>query len=277
MGNHSWPERPSQAILDQQMPLDRFSPEDRLNTLIFYLRTHRKADAATLWDHASLLGIPPGVVETFLNGDIHTLHAELQQAGGWPILASLLAYGGGLAADLDVLATAQAEYEEISLGEERRRMSITLKGLHQRGYRVGRRPRIPVEKVTDPKRVNTFPELVNALTLLRSSRGDIPYRDMAARSQERHPGWDPDEHEPRSHTGLRNVVREGATPKLPAVLAFVRGCGITDPQVGRSWAAAHARAAVHLELMHSRHPPRLEDTVEDWASRSPSGPNPSMA
>jgi hypothetical protein len=25
------------------MPLDRFSPEDRLNTLIFYLRTHRKA------------------------------------------------------------------------------------------------------------------------------------------------------------------------------------------------------------------------------------------
>ena len=96
------------------MPLDRFSPEDRLNTLIFYLRTHHKADAATLWDHASLLGIPPGVVETFLNGDIHTLHAELQQAGGWPILASLLAYGGGLAADLDVLATAQAEYEEIS-------------------------------------------------------------------------------------------------------------------------------------------------------------------
>ena len=259
------------------MPLDRFSPEDRLNTLILHLRAHCKADTATLWDHARLLGTPPGVVEAILNGDMHTLHAELQQAGGWPILASLLAYGDGLAADLDVLSTAQTEYEEISLGEERPRMSITSEKLYQRGYRVGRRPRTPVEKVTDPKGVNTFPELVNALTLLRSSRGETPYRDMAARSQERPPGWDPAEHESRSHTGLQNVIREGATPKLPAVLAFVRGCGITDPQVGRSWAAAHARAAVHLELTRSRRPPRLEDTVEDWASRSPSGPNPSMA
>src|SRR5699024_2406386 len=150
MGNHSWPERPTRAILDQQMPLDRFSPEDRLNTLILHLRTHCKADTATLWDHASLLGIPPGVVEAILNGDMHTLHAGLQRVGGWPSLACLLAYGGGLAADLDALATAQAEYEEISLGEERRRMSIPAQELHQRGYRVGRRPRVPVEKVTDP-------------------------------------------------------------------------------------------------------------------------------
>ena len=246
--------------------------------MIFYLRSLSKTDTATLWEHARLLGTPPGVVKAILNGEMHTLHAELEQSGGWPTLVSLLAYGGGLDADLDVLAVAQDEYEEVALGEQRLRMSVTTNDLYRRGYRVRQQTHISVEELTDPKNINTFPELVRALKLLRLSQGKKAYRKMAKKSHKLLPGWDPAEHESRSHTGLRHVIRADATPKLPAVLAFIRGCGITNPRVGREWAAAHARATVHLELTRSRPPTHPKNTVdEDWSSRSPSGPNPSMA
>lgn len=277
MGDDSWSTRPVRALLDQQMPLGRCSAEDRLNTLILLLRDRSATTPADLRDHGRLLGTPPGAIEAILNGDMHTLNTVLCDSGGWPMLASLLAYGPGLGADLDTLALAQAEYEEIALGDERVRPALAPVDLHRRGYRAARRTRTPVEEVTDPKQVNTFSELVQALTILRAARGDPPFRDMASRSEKPLPGWNPDEHESRSHTGMRAVIKEGAAPRLTAVLAFVRGCGITDPQMGRAWAAAHARAAVHEELTRSRKPPpSLEDTVEEWASRSPTGPNPSL-
>lgn len=260
-------------MLDQQMPPDRYSPEDRLNALLFHLRARIRADQAALRKHARLLGTPQGAIEALIRGDMHTLYAELDGEGGWPVLASLVAFGGGLDAGLDVLAAVKSEYEVIALGEQRPHLPTTAEELHRRGYRVRRRSRTPVEEVTDPKQVNTFPQLVQALRLLRSSRGDPPYREMAARSVHRLPGWNPELHEPRSHSGMQNAVKEDARPRLAAVLAFVRGCGVTDPQVGRAWEAAHARAAVHEELKHlPRYPPRLRDTVEEWAARTPTGP-----
>ncbi|MFC9941363.1 hypothetical protein [Nocardiopsis alba] len=274
-------------MLDQQMPLSDYSPEDRLNALILALRARSRADPATLWAQARLLGTPPDAMEALMNGDMRNLHAALAASAppgatdaGWSMLASLLAYGDGFNADLDELATAQAEYEEIALGEKRPRLSTTASSLNDRGYRFGvRRPQTPVAEVTDPGRVNTYPELVQALLFLRTCRGTPSYREMAALSVRHLSEWDAfGAHQSRSHTGMQRVTKS-KKPRAPAVLAFVRGCGVTSPQAGRAWADACARAAVHDELERMpRRPPRLEDTWQAWIERpSTTGPNPSMA
>src|SRR5690606_4173370 len=171
------------AVLDAMYSLAEYSAEDRLRALLFGLRAGIAASTTQLWQAARELGAPATVAQAFVDSDIPGLHAALVQAGhGWPMLASLLAYG--LDADVEVLAAAQLEYEEIALDSSQRNLlPITPVALSRRGYRLADAATVAdPSRHTDPRHISTEEELLQALRCLRASAGNPTWRDMGKRS-----------------------------------------------------------------------------------------------
>lgn len=192
---------------------------------------------------------PMNIAHSLLNGRMHALRAEKDRERGWALLKVLIHSGSyrNVQQQLDLITAAENEYRRL----HDQRTPIGVQDLDERGYRVtGLRAAPSVEEATDPTKVNSFPELVDALKALRSSRGSPPWRDMSARSKLRIK----DEavqsrfvHQPRSHSALQRTVRPGNRPSLASVLAFVRACGPVTAEVEDEWAQAHARAALDFE------------------------------
>ncbi|MBB6122187.1 hypothetical protein [Nocardiopsis algeriensis] len=262
----------TRTILDQTHPLSEFSPEDRLRALLFHLRARAGIDESTFRRTSTIdLGIPEPVVTAVVHGDIHALRAASQEHG-WPTLASLLAYGGGLAADYSSLAAALAEYEEVMMRpRDRRLLPVSRTMLERRGYQHSAQTFLvdPTKAATDPRLVTTHAELVEALKCLRIRAGNPSLRTIADRSVHIPEGVDPAKHEPRSYNTINKVLRvEASGPQMIPVLAFVRGCGVTDATELAAW----EKACSHIAIAKRRAPlaPR------DRGSTS-SGPNPSAA
>ncbi|GAA3985092.1 hypothetical protein FOF52_06160 [Thermobifida alba] len=235
------------AVLDAMYSLAEYSAEDRLRALLFGLRAGIAASTTQLWQAARELGAPATVAQAFVDSDIPGLHAALVQAGhGWPMLASLLAYG--LDADVEVLAAAQLEYEEIALDSSQRNLlPITPVALSRRGYRLADAATVAdPSRHTDPRHISTEEELLQALRCLRASAGNPTWRDMGKRSAVIPAGADRSKHQSRSYNTLRMLVTDPkpSRVKLEVVLAFVRGCGVTDPAVLQAWEDAYRRIAV---------------------------------
>jgi hypothetical protein len=266
----------TKTILDQTHPLSEFSCEDRLRAILFHLRAQAGADENTFRRTSTVdLGIPEPVVSAVVHGDIHALRTATQDHG-WPMLASLFAYGGGLAADYGSLAAALTEYEEIMMRPaDRRLLPVSRTMLERRGYAHSAESFLedPTEAATDPRQVRTHQELIEALECLRIRAGNPSLREIADRSAHIPEGVDPTKHEHRSYNTINKVLKaEAGGPQLIPVLAFVRGCGVTDPGQLAAWEAACTRIAIAKRKASA--PPDAEGQ-EGW--RAPSGPNPSMA
>ncbi|MCY9787930.1 hypothetical protein KIK06_29040 [Nocardiopsis sp. EMB25] len=272
-------------ILDQTYPLSRYSPEDRLQALIFYLRARVGADEVTFRRTCTVdLGIPEPVITALLHGDIHAAHAALADLAqerddhGWPLLASVLAYRGGLNADYGALAAALAEFEEIAMDPAARRLlPVSRTMLQRRGYQASAETFLadPMEAAVDPRLVHTHEELVEALECLRIRAGNPSLREIAARSATVPEGVDPTKHEHRSYNTLNKVLKvEESGPQMIPVLAFVRGCGVLEPEELVAWERVCARIRI-AKRQDRLPPPRGSDQQEGW--RAPSGPNPSLA
>ncbi|WP_116247705.1 hypothetical protein [Nocardiopsis sp. FIRDI 009] len=269
-------------ILDQTYPLSRFSSEDRFQALVFHLRARSGADEATFRQVCTdVLGIPEPVTTALVHGDIHALRTVLKDLDrdddGWPLIASLLAYGDGLNADYGTLAAALAEFEEIVMPPgQRHRLALSRTMLEQRGYQHSDETFLdPTEAATDPRRAVTHEDLVEALVCLHIRAGEPSLRDIAHRSLTIPEGVDPTKHQARSYNTISKVLKvEDRGPQMVAVLAFVRGCGVLDPKELKAWEDACYRIR-RRKRQRKLPPPREADTEEGW--RAPSGPNPSLA
>jgi hypothetical protein len=262
-------ERTTHQLLDQHFPLSRYSAEDRLQVLLFHLRARAGAEDATFRRTCTeILGTPEPVISAILHGDIPALYTALKEGGGWPVLASLLAYGDGLAADYGALVAAQAEYEELDMDPtQRRRLPMSRSMLETRGYQHSAETFLDdlAAAATDPRRLVTHEELIEALKCLRIRAGDPSLRDIADRSLYLPEGVDPTKHQHRSYNTLNKVLKVDATgPQLVPVLAFVRGCGVVDPEELLAWERACVRIAIAKRKASQE-------------GRSPTGPNPSLA
>ncbi|OOC52433.1 MULTISPECIES: hypothetical protein [Nocardiopsis] len=278
MGEHAarGPEL-TKTILDQTHPLSEFSCEDRLRAVLFHMRARAGADENTFRRTSTVdLGIPEPVVSAVVHGDIHALRAATKDHGRWPILASLFAYGGGLAADYGSLAAALAEYEEIMMPvADRRLLPVSRTMLERRGYAHSAESFLedPTEAATDPRQARTHLELIEALECLRIRAGNPSLREIADRSAHIPKGVDPTKHEHRSYNTINKVLKaEAGGPPLIPVLAFVRGCGVTDPEQLAAWEAVCTRIAIA-----KRKAPASRKAGDQQGWRAPSGPNPSMA
>jgi hypothetical protein len=245
--DHAIPE-PLNALLDQHFPLERFSPEDRLNVLLFCLRV--QGSLQVRWGWMMRMQFPVNIVHSLLNGRVHALRAEKNRKRGWALLKVLIHSGSyrNVQQQLDLITAVKNEYGRL----HDQRTPIGVADLDDRGYRVtGLRAAPSVEEATDPTKVNSFPELVDALKALRVSRGSPTWRDMSARSQIRVDGKAAHAsgfvHQPRSHSALQRTIRPGNRPSLASVLAFVRACGSVTVEVENKWAQAHARAVLDFE------------------------------
>ena len=258
-------------LLDQLFPLDRFSAEDRLRIILFHLRASAGADDGSFHDTATrVLGTPEPVVAAALQGDIPALVEALQHAGGWDTLASLLGYGQGLNADYGSLRAASSEYEDLALGTDQRRLlPLSHAMLQQRGYQHALETfqRELSEAAVNPRLATTPEELIEALKCLHLQAHRPSLREMAKRSEHVPEGMDPHKHQPRSHNTINKVLHDRSRlPRTVAVLAFVRGCRVTDPDELRAWEEACERIAITVRKARRTH-----------RGRSSTGPNPSMA
>jgi hypothetical protein len=267
-------------LLDQILPLSRFSPEDRLRGLVLYLRARAGANETTFRRATTDLGIPGPVATALLHGDIPAARDALKGlahdlGAPWPVIASWLGYGGGLAAEYAAMVAFHNEWEEIdTYPAARRPLPVSRTMLAQRGYQSTLESfrADPTEAATDPRGVTTPAELIEALECLRIRAGNPSLRDIAERSETVPEGADPTKHIPRSYNTVHKVLKGGSrAPHLVSVLAFARGCGVLDLEELAAWEAACTRIAIV-----SRRPPEPRAPGEEgW--RAPSGPNPSMA
>lgn len=273
---HDGPELTAQ-ILDQVYPLGHYSPEERLQALLFHLHMGVGQDEAAFRRTCTVdLGIPEPVTHALLHGDTHALQAALADVAEedrWPMLASVLAYSRALNADYGVLAAAHGEFEELQMPKvHRRKLPISRAMLDRRGYQSSAETFLenPVKAAADPRLVSTAEELLQALKCLRVQAGEPTLREIALRSEDIPEGADTTKHIPRSYNTIHKVTKD--TDKLPPlqnVLAFARGCGLLDLGELKAWEEAWGR----VRMGPSVPPPRPREP--GW--RSPTGPNPSMA
>lgn len=266
---------PTDDILDQTYPLPEYSPEDRLQALIFHLRVRVSAVEPDLRRGAALLGTPTAVLEALLAGDMHTMRAELvKESDGWGVLSSLLAYGGGLAADYEVLAAALREYEEIAMDPlQRRRLPISSGMLERRGYQHSDEAAASglTAAATDPRRMGTQQELLEALECLHIRAGRPSMRAMEAKASAVPKGADPEKHIARSHNTLNKVLKASdELPRLVSFLAFVRGCGIADLDELAAWEDAYLRIEMRKHRVRGRAVPEQNRGEGIW--NAPTGP-----
>ncbi|CAL9611054.1 hypothetical protein SUDANB67_05617 (plasmid) [Nocardiopsis dassonvillei] len=204
---------------------------------------------------------PVNIAYALLNGRVHALRAEKNRTRGWALLKVLIHSGSyrNVQQQLDLITAVKNEYGRL----HDQRTPIGVDDLDDRGYRVtGLRAAPSVEEATDPTKVNSFPELVDALKALRGSKGSPTWRDMAARSQIKIQGEGAQgsrfAHQPRSHSALQRTVQAGNRPSLASVLAFVRACGSVTVEVENEWARAHARAVLDFEQAQTQEAPEKE-------------------
>ncbi|MBB6001336.1 hypothetical protein HNR25_005167 [Streptomonospora salina] len=265
---------PISDIFDQTYPLPEYSPEDRLKALIFYLRARAGAVEPELRRSAALLGTPTAVLEALLAGDMHTMRAELaNEADGWGVLSSLLAYGGGLGAEYEVLAVALREFEEIAMDPlQRRRLPISTGMLERRGYQhSGEVATSGITAATDPRRAGTRQELLEALHCLHFRAGHPSMRAMETKASAIPEGADTDKHIPRSHNTLGKVHKSRERlPFLASFLAFVRGCGVAELAELAAWEDAYMRIEMPKQRARGRAIPDQSKGEGGW--NSPTGP-----
>ncbi|MFD3687017.1 hypothetical protein ACFWTE_19610 [Nocardiopsis sp. NPDC058631] len=245
------------TLLDQHFPLDRFSPEDRLNVLLFCLRV--QGSLQVRWGSMMRMHFPVNIAHSLLNGQVHALRAEKNRKRGWALLKVLIHSGSyrNVQQQLDLITAVKNEYGRL----HDERTPIGVGDLDDRGYRVtGLRATPSLEEASDPTKVNSFPELLDALKALRGSSGTPTWRDMSDRSKIKGHGGgrgargDMFVPQPRSHSALQRTIQPGNRPSLPSVLAFVRACGAVTEEVESAWAQAHARATLDFERKSARGP-----------------------
>ncbi|RNL80720.1 hypothetical protein [Halostreptopolyspora alba] len=266
---------PIADILDQTYPLPEYSSEDRFQALIFHLRARVSAVEPELRRSAALLGTPTAVLEALLAGDVHTMRAELaKESDGWGVLSSLLAYGGCLAADYEVLAAALREYEEIAMDPlQRRRLPISSGMLERRGYQHSDEASASglTAAATDPRRVGTQQELLEALDCLHIRAGRPSMRTMEATASAIPEGANPKKHITRSHNTLSKVLKaRDELPRPASFLAFVRGCGIADLDELAAWEEAYLRIEMRKHRARGRAVPDQNRKEVIW--NQPTGP-----
>lgn len=255
-------------LLDQYFPLSRYSAEDRLQALLFHLRARLGTEEDTFRRTCTeILGTPEPVVDALVTGNIPALYRALDQTGGWPVFASVLGYTDGLDADYGAFKAALAEYEELDMNPDQRRLlPLSSAMMRERGYQSSGETFMSnlAQAATDPRRASTHEELIEALECLRIRAGNPSLRDIAEASESVPEGADPAKHQPRSYNTLGKVLNyEEGGPHLVSLLAFVRGCGVTDLAELRAW----ERACVNIAIARR----------QQEQGRSPTGPNPSMA
>lgn len=159
---------------------------------------------------------------------------------------------------------------------QRHLLPLTDAVLHRRGYRSADATE-PVLDTTNPHAVGTREELLQALRCLRISQGNPSLRTMSQQSETIPEGLDERKHRARSYNTLRWLVHP-TTPSettLVNVLAFVRGCGITDPDLLRAWEEAYLRVAVAETAAPPRPSaalPPIAVTGPQFSHRPPTGP-----
>lgn len=234
-------------LLDQHFPVHTYSADDRINVLVFLLRT--QGEMKMEWKkHAKKKQFYRPLQEALRRGDVRSFKESMGKKDAWEVMQLILRGANHRAtkAELDSYVTLKSEFDRLytlpfSIG-----VRVGVDDLRRRGYVVAStssRPPGPLK----PEDVHTLPELLTALNDHRLGRGKPSWRSMAKGSDAPCPGGRPEWHQPRSHTALRELLGPNSRPSLPAVLAFVRGCGGFSPQVESTWAQAHARALRSVE------------------------------
>ncbi|WP_159943786.1 MULTISPECIES: hypothetical protein [unclassified Nocardiopsis] len=246
MNNVSQRPRTIHALLDQHFPPDRYSQEDRIGVLLFFMRTQGLVELT--W--SSVLRkkeAPAGLLHDLLNGRTDALRsaAGRQHGHAFPQVLLNTKEGERLAFSAAELRSAfRKEYERLRRNIDQR-TPMGAADLRERGYQLtGQRSQEPVDELCDPRRVHSFPDLVRALDALRVAHGTPPWRTMAKLSEKKTGGLGDHLHQTRSHSALRRLVEPRARPTLVSVLAFVRGCGVLSPADAQEWIRAHARAVM---------------------------------
>ncbi|MFE6309327.1 hypothetical protein [Nocardiopsis sp. NPDC057823] len=255
---------PLKALLEQHFPAQVYSPEDRLNALIFHLRAQGplrlRWRASVARERVSTM-----LMSEVLSGRMGALrdlpkedHDKGRATLKLLVLSGTHPHGPRRTELLRVLNAAYGALRgsRTSGGPGKGRPLPTPIGvpeLRERGYQVlTYRLDVSPRQLADPAQAASFPELLQALQALRLVWGSPPWRVMARRSVSVPQGWDRDLHCPRSHSAMYRTVLPGAEPSLPAVLAFVRGCGVTSPVQMQAWQRAHARAALAAKVNPDR-------------------------
>lgn len=228
-------------LLDQHFPAHAYSVDDRLNVLIFLLRAQGAMDIRR-WRNSEKRFYEP-LSRALRRGHVRALLKVEGKQEAWRALRLILQGGGHREskAELDAYVTLQREFDRLyslpfSVGTR-----ISADHIHRRGYLLAD-VRSGPRKALGPEEVHTFPELLIALNDHRVGRGNPAWRKMASNSEKPSSGGRGEWHQSRSHTALRTMLKPGSEPSLPAVLAFLRGCGGFSHEMEPIWAKAHARA-----------------------------------
>ncbi|WP_435111857.1 hypothetical protein [Nocardiopsis synnemataformans] len=258
MEENCHPPKTVHDLLEEHFPLHRYSQEDRLNALLFVLRVEGLVDVLLKDLLKEEKNYPVGIVHDLFNGRTEALRSQVRQGRGRTLLEALFFTDGKKKTPEQKKERQNEPKPELRIVFESeftrlrndigRRTHIGTDELHERGYRLmGRRAQLSVHELSDPRKVNSFPELVQALQALHRTQGSPSLREMAAGSEQHFRGKYRSMHQTRSHAALRRVTLPGAKPTLAAVLAFVRGCNVLGSDEAQEWIQAHARAATFTE------------------------------
>ena len=228
-------------LLDQHFPAHAYSVDDRLNVLIFLLRTQGAMNIRR-WKPSEKRSYEP-LSRALRQGRVRALLDIGEKEEAWKVLRIILRGTGHreTKAQLDAYDTLRGEFDRLHSLPFRIGTRIGTADIRRRGYLLSDVRNGP-RRALRPEDVRTFPELLIALHDHRVDRGNPAWRKMASNSERPCAGGRAEWHQSRSHTALREMLNPGSKPTLPAVLAFLRGCEGFSHEMEPVWAEAHAWA-----------------------------------